>query len=88
MANLGMMSTKTFLEGIVALVLLIQGQIRINVCQFLLLFQYLLSLRANYSILFIKKYDRGANPQQSVKQTLLSHPNDSHEGENMLPSTC
>lgn len=87
MANLSIMSTKTFLEGIVALVLLIQGQIRINVCQFLLLFQYLLSLRANYSIL-IKQYDRGANPQQSVKQTLLNDPNYSHEGEKMLPSTC
>lgn len=36
--------TRTFLEGVVALVLLIQGQIRINVGQFLLLLQDLLSL--------------------------------------------
>lgn len=32
MRKLSIISTQTFLEGIVALVLLIQGQIRINVC--------------------------------------------------------
>lgn len=48
--SLSIMSTQTFLEGIVALVLLIQGQIRINVSEFLLLLQYLLSLKNNYSI--------------------------------------